>query len=158
MTIATGVAKQLRYKAEVHLGHRAGRIRRAAPAARHLDARSQEAELPLERDPQRLPGQRHAPRRALVEGTINGELSPGTWKDFMAAAVRKAFASTAAMTGLSITIAGTGPTFTVTRAAGSFITDGVKAGDVVRLTAGSFNAANLNKNLWVISLVAPRSP
>jgi hypothetical protein len=87
-----------------------------------------------------------------VEGTINGELSPGTWKDFIAAAVRKAFAATTAITSLSITIAGAGPTYTVTRASGSFLTDGVKAGDVVRLTAGSFNAANLNKNLWVLSL------
>jgi hypothetical protein len=61
--------------------------------------------------------------------------------------VRKAFATTTAMSGLSVTIAGSGPTYTVARASGSFITDGVKAGDVVRLTAGSFNAANLNKNL-----------
>jgi hypothetical protein len=63
--------------------------------------------------------------------------------------VRRAFAAVAAITGLSITIAGSGPTYTVTRAAGSWLTDGVKVGQVGRLTAGSFNAANLNKNLVI---------
>jgi hypothetical protein len=67
----------------------------------------------------------------------------------MAAAVRQAFAAVTAITGLSITIAGSGPTYTVARAAGSWITDGVKLGNVGRLTAGAFNAANLSKNLFV---------
>jgi hypothetical protein len=89
-----------------------------------------------------------------VEGAINGELSPGTYKDFMAAALRRAFTTVTAITGASITIAGTGPTWTVTRAAGSFLSDGIKAGYVVRLTAGSFNAANLNKNLIVVAVTS----
>jgi len=95
---------------------------------------------------------RHGVR--TVEGPINGELSPGTWKDFFAAAVRKAFAAVSAITGASITIAGAGPTWTVTRGAGSWIADGIKIGDVVRLTAGSFNAANINKNLLVLAETA----
>jgi hypothetical protein len=68
--------------------------------------------------------------------------------------VRRAFTSVTAITGISITIAGAGPTYTVTRSAGSWLTDGIKFGQCGRLTAGAFNAANLNKNLAVISLTA----
>jgi len=89
-----------------------------------------------------------------VGGAITGELSAGTWKDFFAAALRRAFDTLTAITGLSITITGSGPTWTVARSAGSWITDGVKVGHVVRLTAGAFNAANLNKNMIVIAETA----
>jgi hypothetical protein len=91
---------------------------------------------------------------AKPQGKLDGLLSPGTYSDWLASLLRRDFAAVTAVSGASITIAGSGPTYTVTRAAGSFITDGVKAGMVVRLTAGAFNAANLNKNLQVISLTA----
>lgn len=89
-----------------------------------------------------------------ASATHTALLSPGSYEDFFANLLRKDFAATAAITGLSITIAGSGPAYTVTRSAGDFLTGGIKAGDVVRLSAGSFNAANLNKNLLVISLTA----
>lgn len=90
-----------------------------------------------------------------INGTLNGELSSGTYQDEFAVLLRKDFATAfTAITGASITIAGSGPTYTVTRAAGSFLTDGVKKGMVVRLSVGSFNAANINKNLLVISVTA----
>lgn len=88
-----------------------------------------------------------------ASGKIDGLLSPGTYATLIAAALRKAFAATTAISSLSITVAGTGP-YTLTRATGSYLTDGIKVGDVVRLTAGSFNAANLNKNLIVTTLTA----
>jgi hypothetical protein len=53
---------------------------------------------------------------------------------------------------LSLTIAGSGP-YTITRATGSWLTDGVTVGTVIRLT-GTFNANNLNKNLLVASMTA----
>ena len=53
---------------------------------------------------------------------------------------------------MSVTIAGTGPTYTVTRAAGSYLTDGFKRGDVTRLSVGALNAANINKNLLITGL------
>ena len=89
-----------------------------------------------------------------INGTLNGELSAGAYGIEFANLLRKDWAATTAMSSLSITIAASGSNFTVTRAAGSFLTDGVKVGDVVRLTAGSFNAANLNKNLLVLSMTA----
>lgn len=97
-------------------------------------------------------GVRHGVRS--VEIAHAGKLSAGTYKDFMAAAVRKAFASVTAISSLSITIAVSGSAWTITRGAGSWLTDGIKFGQVGRLTAGAFNAANLNKNLAVISLTA----
>jgi len=87
-------------------------------------------------------------------GKLDGLVSAGTYAPQLASLLRKPFVATTAITAASITIAGTGPSYTVTRAAGSFLTDGVKIGDVVRLTAGAFNAANLNKNLLVTGVVA----
>lgn len=87
-------------------------------------------------------------------GQVQGLLSAGTYAQEFANLLRKDFAATSAITGMTIAVAGSGPTYTVTRSAGSFLTDGIKIGDVVKLTAGSFNAANLNKNLWVISMTA----
>jgi hypothetical protein len=86
-----------------------------------------------------------------INGTLAGELSAGTYDLEFAALLRKDFAATAAITSLSITIAGSGPTYTITRSSGWF-TDGVKTGDIIRLSVGSLNAANIAKNLLIISL------
>ncbi len=88
----------------------------------------------------------------MTNGTINGLLSAGTYEDLFANLLRADFAATSAMTGLSLTIAASGSNYTITRGSGSYLTSGLKAGDVIRLTAGSFAAANLNKNLLVISV------
>jgi hypothetical protein len=95
---------------------------------------------------------RHGVRR--VAGTINGELSPGSYAPYLAALVKREFAAVTSITAASITIGGTAPAYTVTRAAGSFLTDNIKIGHVVRLSAGTFNAANLNKNLFVTGVSA----
>lgn len=154
MTIATGVAKQLRYKAESAWGVAPGvgsaQLLRRVTSSLALRKESYES-AELRSDYQRA-DMRHGVRS--VGGAINGELSPGTWKDFLAAAVRRAFAAVSSLTGLSLTVAGSGPTYTITRGSGSWLTDGVKAGMVGRLTAGAFNAANLNKNLLILSLTA----
>jgi hypothetical protein len=95
---------------------------------------------------------RHGVRRAA--GTLNGELSPGSYAPYLGAILKRDFAARAAITGLSVTIAASASLWTLTRAAGSWITDGVRLGMVVRLTAGTFNAANLNKNLFVVAETA----
>ena len=150
--IATGVAKEFRYKAESSWGVAPGasgaqRLRRVSAVfnLKKQTFESQELASHLQRV-----DFRHGPRS--VEGTINGELSAGTWEDFIAAAVRRAFTSVSALTGLSLTVAGAGPTYTITRGSGDFLAGGIKAHQVVRLTAGSFNAANINKNLVVIGV------
>jgi hypothetical protein len=95
---------------------------------------------------------RHGLRK--VAGTINGELSAKTYVDFLAAVLKKDFAAGVSVTGASFTITGSAGAWTITRAAGSWLTDGVKVGDIVRLTAGAFNAANLDKNIQVTALTA----
>lgn len=95
---------------------------------------------------------RHGVR--AVQGSLNGELSPGTYKDFFSYALKRDFAAVTATTGASLTIAGSGPTYTVTRAAGSWLTDGYKNGMVVRLSVGTLNAANINKNLLIVDITS----
>lgn len=98
---------------------------------------------------------RHGVRR--VEGSLSGELSPGTYKDFFSYALKRDWAAVTAIASASITITGTGPTYTLARAAGSWLTDGVKNGSVIRLSVGTFNAANVNKNLLVIDIADRKS-
>jgi hypothetical protein len=154
MTIATGVNKRLKYKVEGTWGTvpaaGSAQLLRRVSSTLNLKKRTFESNE-IVSHMQRV-DYRHGVRS--VEGSINGELSPGTYKDFMAAAVRRAYAAVSAISGLSITISGTGPTYTVARSAGSWLTDGVKVGQVGRLTAGSFNAANLNKNLVPLAVTA----
>lgn len=95
---------------------------------------------------------RHGVRRATAK--IAGELSPGSYADFMAGSVKRDFVAVAAVTGLSLTIAGSGPIYTITRSAGSWLTSGLKNGNVVRLSVGTFNAANLTKNIVIASMTA----
>lgn len=90
-------------------------------------------------------------RSALV---LNGELSPLTYADFMASLLRKAAVATAAISSLTLTIAASGTVWTVTRSAGDWLADGVKVGDVGRLSGANLNAANVGVNLVVISMTA----
>lgn len=152
MSIAAGIFKQLAYKVESAYGAAPGQasgqsLRRVSST---LDLAKDTYESNEIRTDQQTADFRHGARR--VAGPIEGELSAGTWKDFMAAILKRDFAAVTAMTGLGLTIAGSGPTYTVTRSAGSYLTDGVKVGDVVRLSVGSLNAANINKNLWVTDI------
>jgi hypothetical protein len=86
-----------------------------------------------------------------VEGTLEGELSCGSYQPEFEALLRAAAAATASITGMTIDVAGAGPTYTFTRAAGSWISDGVRVGMVVRFTAG-LNAGTLNRNIAVVGL------
>lgn len=154
MAIASGVFKQLAYKVESTWGTAPG-----ASGAQAMRRTSSSLDLTKEtyqsneiRTDLQLADFRHGTRG--VQGRVSGDLSAGTHADFLAAILKKAFAATSAITGASITIAGTGPTYTVTRTAGSFLTDGIKVGDVVRLTGAGFNAANVAKNLFVVGLTA----
>lgn len=92
---------------------------------------------------------RHGPRSAIV--SLEGEVSPGTYQAPFQAALRRAFTAGVVLTGVSLTIAGTGPTYTITGT--GFLTGAaLKQFDVVRLSVGSLNAANLLKNFFILSL------
>lgn len=153
MTIAQGIAKRLAYKVEDTWGvvttpTTGGQYLRRVTSDINLTKDAyQSNEL---RTDYQVADYRHGVRR--VGGNINGEFSLGTYKDFLAAAFRKAW-----VTGSTFT-SGTGTeitttTTTIVRAGGSWITDGFKVGDVVRMT-GHSTTANNSKNFRVASLSA----
>jgi hypothetical protein len=153
-TIAKGVAKTVAIAKETQWG-----VAPAAGSARLLRRVTANFNLAKEnyqsgeiRVSQQVADMRHGTRSST--GAINGELSAGSYSDLMEALVARDFAVVAPQTALSVTIAAAGDNWTVTRAAGSWLTAGVSPGMVVRLTAGTFNAANLNKNLLVLSVTA----
>jgi len=154
MGTASGVFKQVTYKPETIYG-----VVPAATAAQAM--RRVTSSLDLTKDTYQsneirpdfqVGDMRHGLRK--VGGSINGELSAKTWSDFIAAALKQDFVAGVVVASASITIGGTAGAWTLTRAAGSWLTDGVKVGDVVRLTAGAFNAANSGKNIQVTAVTA----
>ncbi len=154
MATASGIFKQVKYKVESAYGtipaaSASQAIRRVTSGLDLTKDTFQSGEI---RPDFQVADYRHGVRK--VGGTLSGELSAKTYSDFMAAALKKAFTATAVISGASITIAGTAGAWTITRSAGSYLTDGVKIGDVIRLTAGAFNAANLNKNILVTGVTA----
>lgn len=89
-----------------------------------------------------------------TEGSLSGELSPGTYSDFFAAALAKDFVAGGSTTGASLTIAASGSFYTITRAAGSWLTDGFYVGNVIRLSGAGFAPANVGKNIQILSITA----
>ena len=87
-----------------------------------------------------------------VDGAINGELSPGSYSDFMQSVVARDFAAVTAATGLSVTIATAGTLFTVARGSGSWLTDGFRVGQVIRLSGAGLNVANQANNLLICNI------
>ncbi len=155
MGIASGLYKQLAYKVETTYGVQPGAtlaqlLRRVSSS---LDLTKDTYQSNEMRTDFQVADYRHGVRK--VTGTVDGELSAKTYADFIAAILKKDFVAGVAVTGASITIGGTAGAWTIQRAAGSFLSDGFKVGDVIRLTGGSFNAANLNKNILVTNVTAP---
>ena len=157
MPFSTGIAKQLRYKKETNFGVQATAsgaqslrrvtsnldLKKATYASKEIRPDYQTADF------------RHGIRS--VDGGINGELSCGTYADFIASMCRQAW-QTAVNTGAqtNITAAVTsGAAGTFTRAAGSFLTDGFKIGTVVRCTGWTAPAvANNAHNFYITALTA----
>lgn len=155
MTISKGISKVLAVKKESTFGTLAGatgakQIRRVTSNFNLSKELYESAEINTYRQ---VLDARHGARK--VDGAINGELSPGTYADFMQSVVSKDFAAVTAITGISATIAlVSGSTFTVSRGTGSWISDGVKVGDVIALSGAGLNAANAANNLLVLSMTA----
>lgn len=153
MAIATGVAKQLRFKKETTWGTAAGTatgklLRRVTS---DIDLSKDVYQSNEIRSDYQIADYRHGMRK--VGGTIRGEISPGTYAAFMQSALRRDFTAVSNISSgaTTLTVAGSGPTYTVTASASLWIAGGVKAGMIVRITAGLANAANINKNLFVVS-------
>lgn len=154
MANAQGMAKTVAYKVQSALGT-------AASGASGQYLRRRTANFNLSRDTyendeivshRQSTGSTAGIRR--VTGKLAGLLSGLSYQAFMGSLLKKAWVATTSITGLSLTIAASGSLYTVTRASGDFLTGGIKIGDVVRITAGSVAAGNLNKNMLVVGVTA----
>jgi len=156
--IARGISKIVAIKRETTYGVLAGntgarQLRRVTAAFSLQKDQYSSEEL---RSDYQVADMRHGVRTA--DGSISGELSPGSYADLMAAALSKDFVA-----GVSLSAAGlgnltvAGPTagqYTITRSTGSNITDGVRLGDVIRIGGTGLNANVVAKNLLVTLVTA----
>jgi hypothetical protein len=154
-TKAKGVSKQVAIKKETTFGVLAGDtgaklLRRTSADFNSTRESYQSAEI---RTDQQVADFRLGTKS--TDGSLSGELSPGSYSELIQAVLAKDFAAggTAASVSLTISALSAG-LHTLTRATGSFITDLFKVGEVIRLTGGGLNAANVGNNLLVVSVAA----
>ena len=153
MATATGINKVVSYKKETTFGTlpsptTGGQTLRRVSSTFNLTKETYQSEE-IRTDYQ-LVDFRHGVRS--VEGSISGELSAGTYADFLASALARNWTAATPSALGSTTIASVGGTYTITRTTGSWLTDAVRVGNVIRLTG--FATANNNANLLVIALTA----
>lgn len=153
MPTATGIAKTVVYKKETAFGTLAGAtgaqtVRRVTADFNLAKETYQSEEI---RTDYQIADMRHGVRS--VEGTLSGELSGGTYSEFIGAVVARDFTAITPTALGNTTIASVGGTYTLTRTTGSWLTDGVRAGMVIRL-AGMTTTSNNAKNLLVITATA----
>lgn len=153
MPISKGTAKIVAYKKETSFGTLAG-----ASGAKQLRRVTADFNLTKEayesgeiRTDRQVADYRHGVRSAT--GTLNGELSVGSYSDFMQSIVAKDFAAVSSLAGVSSTVTVSGTTYKLIRSAGSWITSGLRVGMIVRCT-GLTTTADNNKNLLVAALTA----
>ena len=158
MAIATGLFKSVAYKAESAWGTApsagsAQYVRRVASTLKKGKGTFQSQEIQTDRQHRDY---RHGAE--IVSGDISGELSPLTFDAFFAAVLGASAFSSAATTGAltNVTAAAGSPPGTFTRAAGSYLTDGFKVGDIVRWTGwtSGTSAANNARNYRITGLTA----
>lgn len=153
MATASGINKVVSYKKETSFGTlpsptTGGQTLRRVSSTFNLTKETYQSEE-IRTDYQ-LVDMRHGVRS--VEGSISGELSAGTYADFLASALARNWTAATPSALGSTTIAAVGGTNTITRTTGSWLTDKVRVGNVIRLTG--FATANNNVNLLVIALTA----
>lgn len=153
MALSTGINKSVRYKKETTwgtlAGNTGGNVLRRVTANFNLEKETyQSGEI---RTDYQIQDMRHGVRSAT--GSLSAELSPGSYADFFAAAVAKSFAAVTLGAAVSTTVTVAGSVYKLIRSTGSWITDGVKVGTVVRATGLTATADN-NKNLLVTAVTA----
>ena len=153
MPISKGTAKQVGYKKETTFGVLAGttsaKLLRRVTANFNLTKETYEsAEIRTDRQ---VADMRHGVRSA--DGTLNGELSSASYADFMGSVVGKDFVTVTLGSAVQTTVTAVGSVYTLVRATGSWLTDGLKVGMVVRTTGLTATGDN-SKNLLVASLTA----
>lgn len=151
---AQGISKLVSYKKQTGLGVPAagagGTLLRRVTAIFKLDKDSYENNEIASH--QQSTGSSYGISRS--NGTFNALLHGTGLIPFIASLLRKDVAATAAITGISVTIAASGANYNITRAAGSWLADGVKVGDVGQFSGGGLNANNVAKNVVVVGITS----
>jgi hypothetical protein len=155
--VASGIRKQTTFKKQSALGTPAigagGQILRRETSVFSLNKANFESTEIVSH--QQSTGTRHGMQSPT--GKIAGLLSPGTYKLLMATALRKDFvagSTTGALTNVTAAVT-TGASGTFTRAAGSFLTDGFKIGDIVTWTGWTTTGVpNNSHNFQITALTA----
>lgn len=153
MPISKGTSKQVAFKKETTFGTPAGTsggslLRRVTGNFNLVKEAYESNEIRVDRQ---VADFRHGVRSA--EGTLNGELSSSAYDDFMGSIVGKDFAAVTLGAAAQITVTAVGTVYTLVRASGSFLTDGIKVGMVIR-AAGLTTSGDNGKNLLVASVTA----
>jgi hypothetical protein len=153
MAISKGVSKQVGYKKEstwgTLAGNTSGKLLRRVTANFNLVKEAYESgEIRTDRQ---IADFRHGVRSA--EGSLNAELSASAYADFMGSIVGKDFAAVTLGAAAQTTVTVVGTTYTLVRATGSWLTDGIRVGMVIR-ASGLTTTADNAKNLLVASLTA----
>ena len=153
MPISKGTAKQVAYKKETTFGtlagNTSGKLLRRVTANFNLVKEAYESnEIRVDRQ---VADFRHGVRSA--EGSLNGELSSAAYADFMGSVVGKDFVAVTLGSAVQTTVTVSGTTYTLVRATGSWLTDGLRVGMVIR-ASGLTTTADNAKNLLVASLTA----
>lgn len=156
MGIAAGVYKKISVKRQADLGVKspagaAGTARYLRRVTSTLDLKKATYQSEEILASQQVRDMRHGVRS--VAGSISGELSIGGYQQFFESVLRQnvvAAATTGALATIAANAAGT-----FTRTGGSYITDGFKIGDVVRVSGyTTTGVANNAKNAIIIALTA----
>lgn len=158
MTLQTNVTADIRYASEATLGVQGAGNGQTLRRTTSTMALNKDAFTSAEvRTDQQVADARHGVRR--VGGNISGELSTRTYDDFIEAVLRGTWAagvsiqnSTPAMSSATLAAATGALTGTFTASAGSWITAGLRVGDVFRVTSGG--GANANRNFRIVSMTA----
>ncbi len=153
MAISKGTSKIVAYKKEstwgTLAGNTGGKLLRRVTASFNLVKEAYESgEIRTDRQ---IADYRHGVRSA--EGSLNGELSPASYADFMGSIVGRDFATVSLGSAAQTTVAVSGTSYTLVRATGSWLSDGVKVGMVIR-ASGLTTTADNGKNLLVASVTA----
>src|SRR5574344_3030077 len=135
MATASGIAKRIVYKKESTFGALAGAsggqtLRRTTSSFNLTKETYHSEEI---RTDYQTSDFRHGVRS--VEGNVSGELSAGSYVDFIASALARNFtaATPAALGSTTITAGTTAGTYVITRTTGSWLTGGAKVGNAIRL-------------------------
>lgn len=153
MAIATGVYKKIAYKKEdtwgvVPAASGAKYIRRVTGSFNLTKEFYESAEIRVDHQ---VADYRGGIRSA--EGSLNGELSAGSYSDFMQSIVARDFTAVNLGAAVSMTVATSGSQWKLVRTTGSFLTQGLQPGMVIR-AAGLTATADNGKNLLVLSVTA----